>query len=497
LETISARNINDGKDVKNVAMVYFIPLEPRTIALHNGNNQSANVGTAVAMPLEVIVKDQNGNPTFDGNVTFRVTEGGGYIIEPQPVLSDSNGIARSTWVLGPVPSSNRARAESGLSGSPIDFTATGVQASARKLDYVSGNDPLNPPAGMPLPQPVVVKVTDGTGKPVWNFPVAFVVVFDGETARNDTIAIVKSDYKGEGSVVWTLGRKVGLNFLEARAQGLDGSPITFRANSIAGPQHTMKVYSGNNQSVPVSGTSQSLIVQIVDQVGNAVQGTEVKFQILNGTGASLARLSQVSNASGFASTSLTLGQAIGEYVVEATAERIFGSPIIFSINGIAAAGKLMSIASGNAQKGTINRELPLPLEVKVVDIYGNAKANVPISFVVSQGGGSILETQPARTDQFGIAQATWKIGSSAALNGNEVTAINSALPGSPLVFRATGVSGNNYPQFTGVASSYTIREKQLLRFEVNATDDDGDPLAYSAVQKPRGASFGISEGKPV
>jgi hypothetical protein len=359
---------------------------------------------------------------------------------------------------------------------------------------VSGDNQTGP-AGAALQQPVVVKVTDANGLPVWNHSVSFVVIFDGVQNRNDVIAEVRTDYKGEARATWTLGVKVGLNFLEVRTPGLRGSPVTFRASSFAGAAYRMLSANGDNQNTTVGETSAPLVVRITDQNGNPVKGTTVTFRILRGDQASLTRTSDISDDLGNASTRLRLGLTTGEYWVEATSERLYGAPVIFHIKGVAGAAKQMTILSGNDQVGTINRQLPLPLEVSVVDINNNPKPNVPLNFVVSQGGGAIAESQPVSTDEQGIARVNWTIGSRTTTNGNEVTVINNSIPGSPLIFRATGVSNNNFPRFNDMPLSYTIKEREQFEFTVTAIDDDGDALTYSAVQKPIGSNFGIAAGK--
>ncbi|MDZ7344017.1 MAG: Ig-like domain-containing protein, partial [candidate division KSB1 bacterium] len=495
-KSISARNINDGIKLKNDGWVKFTALAPQTMAYNNGNEQTGNIGTKLVKPLEILVTDKNGNPAPGGKVNFRITSGGGRILEPQPVVSDSNGIARANWVLGANPGTNTLQVEAALAGSPVNYSAIGVRPVPDKLVMVAG-DEQEGPAGLALRDSVVVKITDANDRPVWNHPVAFVVIFDGQRTKNDTIAVVRTNFAGEAKCAWKLGTKVGLNFLEARAAGLKGSPVTFRANGTTGLAYALQISGGNDQNATVGTLSKFLVAQVVDQFKNPVAGKEVKFRILRGNGASLTRTAVVSNTAGNAGTQLQLGTSIGEYVVEATAENLFGSPIIFRINGVAAAAKEMKIQSGNNQLGTINRELPLPLEVLVVDANNNPKAGMPINFIVSKGGGRLDETKTSitvNTGANGIAQAIWKIGASTTQNGNEVTAINSDIPGSPLVFRATGVSNNNFPQFDKMPISYTIRERDVLEFPVTAKDDDGDPLSYSAVKKPTGSSFGLSAG---
>jgi len=68
---------------------------------------------------------------------------------------------------------------------------------------------------------------------------------------------------------------------------------------------------------------------------------------------------------------------------------------------------------------------------------------------------------------------------------NQATAI---LAGSKQVnFKATGID-NNVPVFTEI-NNISVNETQVVEFEVKATDPDNDPIGYSALSLPNGASF--------
>ena len=72
---------------------------PPTLTSVSGNNQSAAVGTALANPFVVEVRDGNGNPLAGVAVTFVVRTGGGTLSNPT-ATTDANGQADSTLHLG-------------------------------------------------------------------------------------------------------------------------------------------------------------------------------------------------------------------------------------------------------------------------------------------------------------------------------------------------------------------------------------------------------------
>lgn len=102
---------------------------PETLALYAGDNQSATVGSTVAInPAVLLTVTANGSPVAGRTVTFRVTSGGGILTDSTPT-TDANGIATvGSWELGSV-GQNILEAEasgSNIQGNPAVFTATGI-----------------------------------------------------------------------------------------------------------------------------------------------------------------------------------------------------------------------------------------------------------------------------------------------------------------------------------------------------------------------------------
>ena len=78
---------------------------PPTLTSVSGNNQMATTGTALANPFVVEVRDGNGNPLAGVVVTFAVLTGGGTLNNPTSI-TDANGQATSTLILGADPGTN-------------------------------------------------------------------------------------------------------------------------------------------------------------------------------------------------------------------------------------------------------------------------------------------------------------------------------------------------------------------------------------------------------
>ncbi len=213
------------------------PAPASVISTQGGNGQTAVAGTALPVSPTVLVTDQFGNAIGGVTVTFAVTAGGGGVVNPsQPTGAD--GIASAgTWTIGPQAGPNRLTATStGLTGSPVTFTAAGTVGNAAQLVVVSGNNQTASP-GATLPNQPTVRVLDANGNGVPNVAVTFTVTSGGGSMDGvgsvTTLTAGPSSalLMGSAQVAWTLGPNAGTNTLQATAAGLSGSPRVFAATA--------------------------------------------------------------------------------------------------------------------------------------------------------------------------------------------------------------------------------------------------------------------------
>ncbi|MBK9067044.1 MAG: carboxypeptidase regulatory-like domain-containing protein [Gemmatimonadetes bacterium] len=132
------------------------------LAANAGTGQSAIAGSAVTIAPAVLVTDANGNPVSGVSVTFAVATGGGSLTGGGAV-TDAGGIATvGSWTLGAVAGANTLTAtSSGLGGSPVTFSATGVAGPASELAF--GQQPTSVTSGAAITPAVTVRVTDANG----------------------------------------------------------------------------------------------------------------------------------------------------------------------------------------------------------------------------------------------------------------------------------------------------------------------------------------------
>jgi len=107
------------------------PGAPSSLKKTAGDNQTATVGTAVAIAPAVKAVDQYGNPVSGMDVVWRVVTGGGTIAGGATATSktDTTGVAvpPGAWKLGPAPGTNTLTA-----------TVAGVTAAAFSASGVVG-----------------------------------------------------------------------------------------------------------------------------------------------------------------------------------------------------------------------------------------------------------------------------------------------------------------------------------------------------------------------
>ena len=136
--------------------------DPVVVLVYAGNNQSAQVGTAVTGVVCAQVLDASGLNVADGTtVTFAVASGGGKITGESPTTTKGL-VTLGSWTLGPTPGVNTLIASCAAAKS-VTFSATATAQSSTTLVFASGPtaNPSAPTAGQIVT--FTVSVTGGSG----------------------------------------------------------------------------------------------------------------------------------------------------------------------------------------------------------------------------------------------------------------------------------------------------------------------------------------------
>ena len=376
------------------------------IALSAGNGQSATAGSAVPIAPAVLVRDVSNNPVAGVAVTFGVTGGGGAVAPTTPVATNASGIATLTsWTLGTVAGANTMSATAtGLTGSPIAFTATGVVGAAANLaanSLTSQSDTV----ALPVAAPPSVKVTDTNGNPVSGVAVTFAVTAGGGSIV-PTTAVSTNSSGIAGLTSWTLGSAAGTNTVTATVAGLAGSPMTFNANGVAGVATALAV---STQPSPTASSGALLAsqpaIRLVDAHGNTVPttGTIVNVAVAPVSGALGGTLSASTTGGVATFTGLSISGPTGPYTLQFTSTGLTGATSNTITLAAGTATKLVMVQqpSATAQNAAAFGQQP---SVQVQDASNNPVPGVrSVGVTILTGGGALSGLTPVNTDANGLA----------------------------------------------------------------------------------------------
>ena len=175
----------------------------------------------------------------------------------------------------------------------------------------------------------------------------------------------------------------------------------------------------------VSGSSFNFTAVAVDQNGVAIANTPIVWNSLDPSIASIP-----SAASGTVLAGSTRGTA------RIVAQLLTGPTDQVTLN-VLPLPTTIALQSGSGQTGLVGNSLANPLVALVTAADGIGVGGVTVTFAVASGGGSV-GTATVVTDGAGLAQTTWKLGSTAGTQ--TVTASSGTLTGSPVTFTATARS---------------------------------------------------------
>jgi adhesin/invasin len=294
----------------------------------------------------------------------------------------------------------------------------------------------NGSVGQPLSDSLVATVTDRQGAPVSGVRVAFIPADAASgTVSPDTTT---TDSKGHAAAQWVLGAKPGAQNVTATIPDMQSSPTaTFTATASPGTATSIAMSSGDNQTAPAGTTLPApLVVMVTDQFGNPVPGIDVTWDPqMSG---SVDPTTSTTGTDGLASTQRTLGSGAGTQIVTASAAGLNGSPVTFTQTSTSGPASSLQLVSGNGQTGLPGQELPDPLVVRLLDASGNPIAGNPVSWILGQGGGTVVPN--GNTDADGKASATFTLGPTAGAT-NTVNAVVSGVGIIQFTAKATGGSG--------------------------------------------------------
>ncbi len=231
-------------------------------------------------------------------------------------------------------------------------------------------------------------------------------------------------------------------------------------------------------------------VTVKNKAGDPIDSAVVTFTVAGG-GGTVGSATVRTDANGQASTTWTLGNAVGLQSVTATVGTL--PAVTFYAVAAAQGASAVAKAAGDAQTAVAGANVPVAPSVKVTDKFGNPVAGVLTTFNVASGGGSVT-TAAVNTDVNGIATiGSWRLGVVAGTNTLTATASGIA----PVTFTATGIAGAvSQVNITNTAPTLSIG--QTFTLTAQAVDANNNRVTNAAISftsdNPAIATVGASTG---
>lgn len=361
----SFRNSNYFRDV------VFQPVPAPFIAKNGGDGQTAPASSALPTPIVVTVADANDAPLVGVAVSFSVVAGGG-TVSVGDVATDANGRASTIWTLGAQAGVNTLFVSAnGISGG-VDFTATATPSQVSGESLFTNQVPALPNISDGVPYELGMKfqaarsgnvvalrywkAAGDSGTHVGNVwslngqsgSLLASVTFANETVSGWQQQILPAPLAIAANTTYVVSVNTTGYFADTpaglaativngdllsvadNANGLFGSPGAFPTQSYRTSNYFrdvvfapsvltgLAIQSGNGQAgSPGTLLPQPLTVILRDAAGDPAVGTTVNFSVAAG-GGTVSPVTATTDATGLASTQLTLGSSAGLDSVVAT-----------------------------------------------------------------------------------------------------------------------------------------------------------------------------------
>jgi hypothetical protein len=374
------------------------PPQPTSLSIVSGDGQTLDAGETSAA-LTVQVRDQNSAAMAGVTVTFSGS-GVEHTLAPQSASTGSNGQASVTVTAGATAGAIEVEAQvAGLNA--VVFTLTvEVPPAATTLDIVSGDGQtldLNEES-----EALVVEVLDENNDPLQGVT----VTFEGSGVAHELSAgSAETGADGRAQITVTAGIEEGAIEVQANAEGLDAVVFSLTVEEVPAPA-TLTVVSGDGQTLDFNEESEALVVEVLDQNNDPLEGVTVAFEG-SGVAHSLSDESVQTGADGRAQITVTAGTEEGAIEVQANVEGL--DAVVFSLTvEEVPAPTTLTIVSGDGQTLDFNEESEA-LVVEVLDQNNDPMEGVTVAFTGS-GVAHSLSDESVQTGADGRAQITVTVG---------------------------------------------------------------------------------------
>jgi uncharacterized protein (TIGR03437 family) len=443
---------------------------PDRLIVSAGSPQSAAVSQKFAQALQVTVFDAQNNPLPNITVTFAPpATGASATLSALSAVSDAQGQASVTATSNTVAGAYQVEAAAeGISTSTTAiFNLTNLAGPAASVTADLSGTPQSARVNTAFVEPLLVDVADTYGNPVAGVAVTYSAPGSGPSALLSAGSNV-TNAQGQTSVTAIANAVAGTYAVTASVVGVGSA--TFNLTNTSGPTESIKIVSGNHQTMTVGGVFAPLVVAVLDASGNPVSGQTVTFASPNSGASDTAAIGvQTTDPSGQASFSATANTIAGRYTVAVSCPGI-AAPAVFALTNTAGAAARILIASGSPQTA-ISGSPFAPLRVLVEDAFGHPVSGAMVSFTApASGATALLSAASAVIDSTGEASIGAIAGSvagtyaviirAAGVTGTASFTLTNAAPSSGTII-ATGGTTQSTPVLTSFALPLAARVVDL------------------------------------
>jgi hypothetical protein len=258
------------------------------------------------------------------------------------------------------------------------------------------------------------------------------------------------------NIIQAIGRDRAGNSTTSSITVTRANPGQPPAPAIGGAVQTewLSTVSGDGQSGVVGTVLPApVVVSLINQASQPVPNQTIVFKVTGGNGlvsnnGSTSALSAAvtTDGNGQAQVSWTLGTRAGAGANRMEISSTLAvSPLTVAATGLAGSPAQIVVDSGNNQTGIVGQALPFPFVADVVDGGHNRVEGVPVTFTVTQGGGTLngQATTVVNTDSNGRAIVVLTTGQQEGVNNNIVEANFAGNSGLAAAFSATAKAPGN------------------------------------------------------
>jgi len=421
----------DGKNLKGSPLQFFASGRrslAKTIQKVNSNGiLVGTVGRLLGDSLQVLVLDANDVPVAGHPVTFE-TYSGLALIEAQytnhTVNSNAYGVASVSVKMGtrPGPSVIRAFSDDGvnpLSPAFLEFNLMGETGPASAVTSSIEAETGLIADGQTSTQ-VKITLLDEFKNPV-------IGVTPTLQATNLEVLSTQPNLPTDETGV-TFGAAASINVGTATLWALvDNQPIvSTQIEFIPGsPAIALSINDGQAQEKG-KPLDNKVGVEVQDAYGHPLVKLPVTFSIVSGGGSILEPQPFLTDSSGRALVTWTLGDVQGTQKLAADVDGLPAqqNPVELTAYAMLPSQGIVRILSGDSLIGLVNKNLPQPFKIVVTDSSGGPLTHIPVTFSIGRLNGGFATPATVNTDSKGEAMVLYRAGTQAGADQVVATAQN-------------------------------------------------------------------------